>query len=114
MPKPCVVTLAWSSSRFGVAICWAIVGQEIRPRGQIYRTQNADVPDLGQGKKPGTREDVGSTWLGRVDSANAGDFIFFNVLTEVRARNSALNIRFSSSESSARQCFLYSTMVAYP
>ena len=52
-----------------------------------------------------------------IDSADAGDyFFFFNALTEVRARDSALNIRVSSLESSAKlsRCFLYSTTVAHP
>lgn len=91
--------LSGSSSHFGVVCCWAIEGQDARQWPGLPHAKH--VPGLGRAKRPGTRDGIGRAWLGGVDSADAGNFFFFfNVLHKVRARDSALNIRFSSSESS--------------
>ena len=102
-----------SSSHFVDVFCWAIVGQDARQWPGLPHAKH--VPGLGRGEKPGTSAGIGRGWLDMVDSAGAEDFFFFfNALTKVRARDSALNIRFSSSESSAKLCFLYSSTVAHP
>ena len=63
--------LSWSSSHFGVAFCWAIVGQD-SARQWPGLPHAKHVPDLGRGEKPGMREGIGRAWLGGVDSADAG------------------------------------------
>ena len=71
-----------SSSHFGVVFCWAIVGQDARQWPDLPHAKH--VPDLGRDENPGTRDGMGRAWLGGVDSADAGDLLFFfNVLTEV-------------------------------
>ena len=85
-----------SSSHFIDVFFWAIVGQDARQWPDLPHAKH--VPGLGRGEKPGTSAGIGRRWLDTVASAGAEDFFFFfSELTKVRARDSALNIRFSSS-----------------
>ena len=67
--------LSRSSSHFGVAFCWAIVGQDAHQWPGLPHAKH--ILDLGRGEKPGTREGISHAWLGGVDSAYAGNFFVF-------------------------------------
>ena len=116
-----------SASHLGVCdVCLAIVGQQERQWPGF--PQAKQVPVLGRREgKPGTFNIRGWCWNceREVDAGIPTDedlllevekvvFFFLRAWSATRARLSALWILFSSSESSARSCCLYSSTVAQP
>ena len=124
--------LSWSLSHFEAegGCCFAIAGQVERQCPGL--PQAKQLPILGRRtvNEEGTRDWItwGCCWkladeVARADGRTSEDLLlvakelllfFLRVDKLARARRSALKIRLSSSESSARSCFLYSSMVNQP